>query len=352
MILPHTYLASLLVGIVSTLCLALWASTYKAASKWRFELYYLDFVFGLVLAAAIFAFTVGNLGFDGFSFIDDLMHAGKREWVDGFVAGILFNFANMLIMASVAVTGMSLAFPVSMGLGLVVGLTFHEVMHKSAGAGPLFAGCGLLLAAVFAAVTAFNSALSDRRLQEMAKAANTAKTKSTSQPVSLQGAILSIVSGFVMGLSYPLIDAARVADVGMGPYSLLAMFALGAFASTFVLNLFFMNLPVQGDPIEVTAFFKGTLRQHLLGLLGGAIWCSGVLGAFVIWATPPEAQTSAAVAYAVPMAAPLLAALWGFSVCGEFKGAGGGARAKFFAMLVLFAAGIAAVSIGALNSRH
>src|ERR1041385_3329288 len=114
MILPQTYPLVLTLLILSFVCLGSWPAMFKMAGKWRFELFYFDFAFGLIVAALIYAFTVGNLGFDGFNFLDDLQHAGKRQWLFGFLAGVIFNFANMLLMGAVSVAGMSIAFPMSM----------------------------------------------------------------------------------------------------------------------------------------------------------------------------------------------------------------------------------------------
>src|SRR5215472_17070660 len=118
MILPQTYDVVLVLILI---CLGSWASMFKLAGKWRFELFYFDFAVGLALAAVIFAFTVGNLGFDGFNFLDDLQHAGKRQWLFGLLAGVIFNFANMLLMAAVSVSGLAVAFPMGMGMALLLG---------------------------------------------------------------------------------------------------------------------------------------------------------------------------------------------------------------------------------------
>jgi len=105
MILPQTYAVTLLLTILSLLCLGIWVSSLKFAGKWRFELFYFDFVFGLLGNGVDFAFTLGNLGYDGFDFLDDLQHAGKRQWVFGFAAGMIFNLANLLLVAAVSVAG-------------------------------------------------------------------------------------------------------------------------------------------------------------------------------------------------------------------------------------------------------
>src|SRR5580698_6909290 len=121
MILPQTYAAAIFLMVLSMICWGSWASTYKAA-HWRFELYYYDFAFGFAIAAAILAFTVGSMGFDGFTFLDDLLHAGKRQLFYAFVAGVIFNLANMLLLAAIAVAGMAVAFPISAGLALIIGV--------------------------------------------------------------------------------------------------------------------------------------------------------------------------------------------------------------------------------------
>ena len=111
MILPQSYPAVLFLMVLSMLCLGSWASLFKFAGKWRFELFYLDFAVGLLFALVIYAFTFGNIGFDGFNFLDDLQHAGKRQWMYVFVAGLIFNLGNMLLMAAVSVRDWQWHFP-------------------------------------------------------------------------------------------------------------------------------------------------------------------------------------------------------------------------------------------------
>src|SRR5215471_10476516 len=144
MILPQTYDVVLVLMILSLICLGSWASMFKLAGKWRFELFYFDFAVGLALAAVIFAFTVGNLGFDGFNFLDDLQHAGKRQWLFGFLAGVIFNFANMLLMAAVSVAGMSIAFPMCIAISVLVGTGIAALSHSLGNTMLVALGCLLL----------------------------------------------------------------------------------------------------------------------------------------------------------------------------------------------------------------
>src|SRR5258707_658114 len=115
MILPQTSSVMFAVMVLSLLFLGTWASMFKAAGKWRFELFYFDFAIGLMLAAAIFSFTFGDRGFDGFSFVDDLQQAGKRQWLFALLAGMIFNLGNMLMMGAMSLSRMALAFPGAMG---------------------------------------------------------------------------------------------------------------------------------------------------------------------------------------------------------------------------------------------
>jgi glucose uptake protein len=145
MILPQTYGAALFLMILSMLCWGSWANTYKLAGRWRFELFYFDYAFGVVLAAIIYAFTVGSLGFDGFSFLDDLMHAGKRQWMFGLIGGVIFNLANMLLVAAISLAGMAVAFPVGIGTALIIGVVWNYAINPQGNAMLLFSGCGVIV---------------------------------------------------------------------------------------------------------------------------------------------------------------------------------------------------------------
>src|ERR1035437_4349752 len=148
MILPQNYQAVLFLMVLSLLCLGSWASAFKFAGNWRFELFYLDFAIGLLLASVIFAFTLGNIGYDGFNFLDDLQHAGKRQWMYIFIAGLIFNLGNMLLMAAVSVAGLSVAFPMGMGVALLLGSGLGIGGGPAGNATLLGLGCVLILTSI------------------------------------------------------------------------------------------------------------------------------------------------------------------------------------------------------------
>ncbi len=135
-----------------------WANTLKAAGdKWRFELYCFDFAIGAVIAATLIALTWGNLGFDGFSFLDDLRLAGKRQELFAFGGGAIFNLGNMLLLAGVSLVGMGVAFPVSMGFGLVIGVCWNYALNPGGNAALLFTGAAVVLGAVVVATLGYRT---------------------------------------------------------------------------------------------------------------------------------------------------------------------------------------------------
>ena len=347
MILPQTYFAALLVMILSMICWGSWANTYKLAGKWRYELFYFDYALGVLAVAVIYAFTFGNLGFDGFLLIDDLMHAGKRQWFYGFTAGVIFNLANMLLMAAISVAGLAVAFPIGIGLALVIGVVWNYAIRPEGNPMLLFGGCLVILVAVLVDALAYRG-LAVLRHEELARAG---KAKSTRRPTPVKGVVLALVAGVFMGLFYPLVTKGQEGDLGLGPYAIGLVFAVGVFLSTFVFNLFFMNLPVEGDPVEVREYFRGTLKQHLLGWVGGGIWVTGTIASFSAASAPEQVHIGPAISYAIGQGATLISALWGLLVWNEFKGADTRVKSLVTVMLVLFVAGLAMVSLAPLFVR-
>ena len=332
---------------LSLLCWGSWANSYKLAGKWRFEIYYFDFAAGVVLAAFLYALTVGNLGYDGFSFMDDLMHAGKRQWLYGFMGGVIFNLGNMILMAAISVVGMAVAFPVGIGVATIVGTTLAYAGGRTGSPGLLFGGCLLIAAAVVAVALAYRF-LAVLKHEQLARAGRAASTR---RPSPVKGIVLALVSGLLMGSFFPLLDKAKEGDVGLGPYATAAVFAIGIFISTFVFSVFLMNLPVEGEPLEILDIFKSTLKQHLLGLAGGAVWCTGMVTSLAAASAPAEAHRSAAAAYFMAQAFALVAALWGILLWKEFKGADLRVKALLLLMFLLFVCGLVLISQAALHVR-
>ena len=346
MVLPQTYAATLLLTILTMLCWGSWANTFKLAGKWRFELFYYDYSLGLLITALIYATTFGNFGVDGFAFLDDLMHAGKRQIFFGGAAGVIFNLANMLLVAAISLAGLSVAFPVGIGLALVIGVVWNYFLKPQGNPGLLFTGAAIVTLAIVIDALAY-------RALESSKAAKAAKAGAAQAPkkVSGKGIVLSLVSGALMGSFFPLVEMGKAGELGLGPYAIGFVFALGVFLSTFVFNLFFMNLPVEGPPIAMSDYFKGSGRQHLLGLAGGAVWAIGTVSSFVAASAPESVQVGPAISYAIGQGATMVSALWGLLVWKEFAGADQRVRVLVVVMLVLFVCGLGMVSIAPLYAH-
>jgi glucose uptake protein len=347
MLLPQTHAAVLFLMVLSLLCWGSWANSYKLAGKWRYELYYFDFALGVVIVAFIYAFTFGNLGYDGFSFLDDLMHAGKRQWLYGFMGGVIFNLANMILMSAISVAGMAVAFPVGIGVATIVGTALAYAAKSTGNPALLFLGCVLVAAAILTDALAyrFHALL---RHEELARAG---KAASTRRPSSIKGIVLALVSGLLMGSFFPLVDKAREGDIGLGPYAVAAVFAIGVLLSTFVFNVFLMNLPVEGEPLEVLDFFKSTPMQHLLGLGGGALWCTGMVASLAAGSAAAELQVGTVAAHFLAQGFALIAALWGVLLWKEFKRADMRVKTLVVLMFLLFAGGLLVISEAALHVR-
>jgi len=211
----------------------------------------------------------------------------------------------------------------------------------------LFVGCGIIVVAIIVDAMAYR-ALALLRHEELAKAG---KAKSTRRTVPVKGVVISLISGVLMGLFYPLVEKGKEGDLGLGPYAVGFVFAAGVLLSTFIFNLFFMNLPVEGEPVEVFDYFKGTLRQHALGLVGGMIWCTGMMASFCAASAPDNVQIGPAISYAVGQGATMVSALWGLLVWKEFAGADLKVKSLVVVMLALFVLGLGMVSVAPLFAR-
>ena len=357
--LPATYTTALMLTILSMLCWGSWANTMKLAGKWRFELFYFDYAFGVMLAATIAAFTFGS--FDagaalpgdvvGFSFLDNVMITTKKQLGLAVAGGIVFNLANMLLVAAISLAGLAVAFPIGIGLALIIGVALNWIIRPAGDPTLLFGGSFLVLLAILACAMA-------HRLHSLNKAGpgsratsgvRTVQKPGGPRPASpAKGIALSLVSGIFMGVFYPLVEMSKVGDIGLGPYAAAFFFALGVLISTPVFNLFFMNLPVEGEPIGFRDYLRGTPKLHLLGLLGGVIWCTGAIANFTAASSPESVNVGPSVSYAIGQGATLVSTLWGLLVWKEFDGASSGVKIRLFLTLLLFTLGLGAVSMAPL----
>ena len=339
MILPVTYAGALLLTILSMVCWGSWANAFKLTGDWRFEIFYYDYSAGVLLAAIVAAYTFGSLGPD-LPFADNLAFAGKRSMAYALAAGTVFNLANMLLVAAISVAGMAVAFPVGIGLALVVGVIWNYFLNPQGNPTLLASGVALVVAAIIADAFAYRAHARSQTVPGARKRRAGAK-----------GIWLSLASGLLMGSFYPLVEMSKglgVQNGGLAPYSVALLFSAAVFVSTFVFNLYFLRRPIEGKPLSISTYFRGAHRQHLLGILGGMVWCTGAIANFAAASAPKTVQVGPAVSYALGQGATLISALWGLLVWREFQGARPGVKTLLAIMLALFLAGLALVSIAPL----
>ena len=312
MFVPPGFAVALIMTIMSAICWGSWANTFKGTKNYRFELFYWDYAVGIFLISVILAFTMGSLHNDATSFLNNLQSADKINILWALIGGIIFNAANLLLVAAIDMAGMSVAFPVGIGIALVVGVVLSYALQPKGN--PLLLALGVLCA--IAAVIMDGKAY--------------AELSASGRAVSRKSIIVCIISGILMGLFPPFVTRALTTGAALGPYSIAVIFTFGALISCFGINVYFMKRPLVGDPVRFADFFKATPRDHILGLLGGAIWGTGTVFNFVA-----ASFTGAAISYALGQSAPMVAALWGLFVWKEFVGANAKAH-RFLGLMFLF----------------
>lgn len=307
------------------LCWGSWANTQKLASKsWRFELFYWDYVIGILLFSIISAFTLGSMGDQGRGFLDDLSQADGRNIGLALLGGVIFNAANILLSAAIAIAGMAVAFPVGIGIALILGVLVNYLGTEKGNPTLLFAGV------LFVLIGIIINAIAYTRVQR-------ANIK-----VSSKGIVLSIVAGILMSFFYRFIAASmdidnfvQPASGKMTPYTAVFIFSLGIFASNFLFNTILMKKPFQGTPTNYGEYFKGKISTHFVGILGGLIW--GLGNSFNLIAA---GKAGPAISYGLGQGATLVAALWGVFIWKEFKGASKSTNGLIAGMFLLFVIGI------------
>ena len=335
MILVSNYTLAIAFFLLTMICWGSWANTQKLASKsWRFELFYWDMVIGLLLLATIAAFTIGSLGHEGRTFIEDLRQAKMSSIVSAVIGGAVWNLGNLLLVAAIAVAGMSVGFPIGGGIAWILGIIVNYllVVSRSGKSGDndflLFSGVIVIIVAIIL------SMLSYKRLASESKKPTT------------KGILLSVSAGLLIAFFYGLVvnslDPQFVEGGGgtLTPYSGAFFFAIGVFVSTFIFNPIFMAKPVQGEPVKIGEYFKGSVRIHMIGVLGGTIWMIGMVVSFMaVGAAGP------AISYALSNAAPVVAILWGVFAWKEFKDAPKGTNQLLFIMFILYIIGLVLITM-------
>ncbi|MBM3813636.1 MAG: hypothetical protein FJW20_18585 [Acidimicrobiia bacterium] len=346
MAIPTTYTAAVLLCVLTMILWGSWANMLKLGGKWRFELFCYDFAIGALLCAMIASFTVGTYGSE-ITFLDNLTIVRKTQILFGFAGGAVFTIANMLLLAAISVAGLSVAFPIGIGLGLVIGVVWNYAIKPQGNPLYLFSGAAVVMTAIV--VTALAHRIATPKVKRPTKVSSAPLPPPA--PSALKGILLSVFAGILMGSFYPLVELGKEGDIEMGPYPIGFVFACAIFGMTFLFNLYFLNLPVQGKPLSILDYFSGTTKQHLLGWGGGAMWYGGTISNFVAASAPAEANVGPAVSFALGQGAALVSTLWGLLVWKEFAKAPGKAKKLIWLAVLLFVGGLALISIAPLFKK-
>lgn len=330
MVLVHNYGLAVFFFVITMICWGSWANTQKLAAKtWRFELFYWDLTLGLLITATVAALTLGNLGTEGRGFIQDLGMADSKSIINAMLGGIVWNLGNILLVAAIAVAGLSVGFPIGGGLAWILGIVFNFILviiDKGKPEGNvilLAAGVLVIIAAIYLSMLSYKKLATEQK-----------KT-------SAKGILLSVAAGLLIAFFYGLVvkslDNTFVTG-GAGtltPFTGVFFFAVGVAVSTPIFNPIFMRYPVQGEPVKMKEYFTGSFSTHMTGIIGGIIWMTGMVVSFM-----SAGASNPAISYALSNAAPVVAILWGVLIWKEFKGAPKGTNTLLLLMFLFFIIGL------------
>lgn len=325
MLIVESYSLAVVLCVVTMLCWGSWANTQKLASQeWPFQLFYWDYSVGVLLLTLALAFTVGSSGAEGRSFLPDISQASSDAITTALLGGIVFNLANILLVVAIDIAGMAVAFPVGIGLALVIGVVANYLAAPVGDAAYLFIGVALIAVAILI------DAIIYRRLPRDA-------THSVGK-----GLGISIIAGIAMGFFYRFVAASMATDFAnpeaglMTPYSASVVFAIGLLLSNAVFLVPLMYKPISGERAPMGDYFnRGNTRLHLVGMLGGSIWSIGFCLSIIA-----AGAAGYAISYGLGQGATMVAAFWGVFIWKEFKDAAPGTNRLIAAMFALFIAGL------------
>jgi glucose uptake protein len=322
---PEAYSLALLFMIGSMLCWGSWANTMKLTPGWPFQLFYWDYVVGILLGSLLWGLTLGSHGGSGLSFLENLRSADAAHVVFALLGGMVFNLANLLLVAAIEIAGLAVAFPVGIGLALVVGVLLNFLIAPSGDPLFLFGGVALVALAIVVDALAYH------------------RREVTAKRLSARGIEISLASGILMGSFYPLVTKATAGANSLGPYGVAFFFALGTALCAVPANALLMRKPLTGGPpVRMNGYRTAPGAFHAWGVLGGVLWCSGAVLNFV---ASHAHIIGPAISYAVGQGATMVSAVWGVFAWKEFRNAPASARRLIPLMFLLFLVGLTAVAL-------
>lgn len=330
MVIVQSYPTAVILCFVTMLCWGSWANTQKMASKeWRFQLFYWDYAIGVLLLAFVLALTMGSFGNEGRSFLPDLRQADPANLWSALLGGAIFDLSNILLVVAIDIAGMAVAFPVGVGLALVLGVLSNYIILRIGNPVLLFTGVAAIVLAIALDAAAY------RKL-----------TGHASQKTS-KGLLVAVLAGLLMGFFYRFVAVSMSGNFlnlepgKLGPYTAIVVFSVGLFLSNFIWNTILMAKPVIGKPVKCRDYFgKGNLKLHSIGIFGGAVWGAGMSLSIIA-----SGSAGFAISYGLGQGATMVAALWGVFIWKEFKNAPSGTNKLLAFMFIFFAIGLGMIII-------
>jgi len=338
MFIVSSYTLAVVLTFVTMICWGSWANTQKIAEKsWRFELFYWDYVLGILLFSLLFGFTFGSMGDKGMGFAESIGQASTSSIINPIIGGIIFNLSNILLVAAISTAGMAIAFPVGVGIAMVLGVLINYIAAPVGDPVFLFLGVGIVVIAIIL------DALAYKKLSQSKKKAPT------------KGIVLSVVAGFLMAWFFRFVasaiavdpenTAAGLSEAGkLTPYAAFFFFVIGIVISNFLFNTILMKKPIEGAPVNFKQYFQGNLRSHISGIIGGMVWALGTSLSLLA-----ANKAGYAISFGLGQGATMIGAFWGVFIWKEFKGANKSINTLLALMFLLFTAGLGLIIVAGTN---
>lgn len=322
---PSIPLAFLML-FITMFCWSSWANALKKCGNWRFEAFYWDFAWSIIFWTIVLSVILGGFSSSGwmpFQFINSLAHLSLSGVAWALFGGFVWGLGNILLVVAMTLAGMAVAFPLSLGLALVVGTFLAYITNPSATQNPQFLFIGLIF--VTLAVIANGLAYKFK------------EAKSTQNKNLKRGIVVSIICGLLISLfPFPFNYSFKE---GLNGYEGALFMTVGGGLATLLLLPILMRRPLvpKQKPIGFSEYRNAKKKWHIWGIFAGLIWSIGTVFNLVVASLP---SFSVAIAYTLGQCAPMIAALWGIFVWKEFKGAPANSYRFLGLMFVLFILGI------------
>ena len=324
MYLVENYALAVSLTVITMFCWGSWPNLQNLVKEYRFELFYLDFVIGVLLMALLMAFTFGSMGSAGRSFLPDLYQADGNALLSAASGGFIWSAGTILIVAGTAIAGMSVAFPIGGGIAWVCGIAINYFARPEGNPQLLFVGALFIFAAILLSMFSY------RRL-----ASSTEKTPA-------KGILISVLAGICLAFFYSFVVRSLDTDFlpasagKLTPYTAVVSFSVGSLVCGLVFIPILTAKPLQGEPVRLFKYFKASTKEHFFGVLSGAMWGLGNSLSFMA-----ANAASPAISYGLSYGAVVVAAMWGIFVWKEFRGAPKGTNALLGLMFVSYLTGLA-----------